>query len=136
MAFHVINIFLSKIDISFHFVSLFRGFASWIDGAEAKCKTGYGSPNSLEEATKMLDDCKAWRESTASVCASLETGKASADKMTLHGEQDKLYTEMKARWVEVDKSCKEWSVKLDELSGMWTKQTGEVECVIVHNNTS
>jgi len=100
-----------------------KGFAAWIDGAEAKCKTGYGSPNSLEEATKMLDDCKAWRESTASVCASLETGKANSDKMTLHEEQDKLYTEMKARWVEVDKSCKEWSVKLDELSGMWTKQT-------------
>ena len=39
-------------------------------------------------------------------------------------EQDKLYTSMKARWVEVDKSCKEWSVKLDELAGMWTKQTG------------
>merc|ERR1711994_97542 len=35
-----------------------KGFAAWIDGAEAKCKTGYGSPNSLEEATKMLDDCK------------------------------------------------------------------------------
>ena len=76
---------------------LIRGFAAWIDGAEAKCKTGYGSPNSLEEATKMLEDCKAWREGTASVCASLETGKANADKMTLHEEQDKLYTEMKAR---------------------------------------
>merc|ERR1711997_1236715 len=92
-----------------------KGFAAWIDGAEAKCKTGYGSPNSLEDATKMLDDCKQWRESTASVCTSLETGKANADKMTLHEEQDKLYTEMKARWVEVDKSCKEWSVNLDEL---------------------
>jgi len=53
----------------------------------------------------------------------MESGKASADKMTLHEEQDKLYTSMKARWVEVDKSCKEWSVKLDELAGMWTKQT-------------
>ena len=74
----------------------------------------------------MLDDCKQWRESTASVCTSLETGKANADKMTLHEEQDRLYTDMKARWVEVDKSCKEWSVKLDELSGMWTKQTGEL----------
>merc|ERR1739838_459564 len=60
---------------------------------------------------------------TAKISATLELGKASADKMTLHEEQDKLYTEMKARWVEVDKSCKEWSVKLDELSGMWTKQT-------------
>ena len=83
----------------------------------------------------MLDDCKQWRESTASVCASLETGKANADKMTLHEEQDRLYAEMKARWVEVDKSCKEWSVKLDELSGMWTKQTGgSFRIVIIPNN--
>jgi len=100
-----------------------KAFSSWIEGAEAKCKTGYGSPNSLEEATKMLDDCKAWREMTAKICTTLESGKGSADKMTLHEEQDKLYASMKARWVEVDKSCKEWSVKLDELAGMWTKQT-------------
>merc|ERR1712013_277367 len=32
-------------------------------------------------------------------------------------------TEMKARWTEVDKSCKEWTKKLEELSGMWSKQT-------------
>merc|ERR1711983_47542 len=71
-----------------------------------KCKAGYGSPNSLEESSKMLAACK-----------------VSSDKMTLHEEQDKQYTDMRARWVEVDKSCKEWSVKLDELAGMWTKQT-------------
>ena len=103
----------------------YRGFEGWIEGAEGKCKAGYGSPNSLEEAATMLADCKAWREMTDKVNTTLEAGKASADKMTLHEEQDKLYTEMRARWVEVDKSCKEWSVKLDELAGMWTKQTGE-----------
>jgi len=100
-----------------------KAFASWIDGAEGKCKAGYGSPNSLEESSKMLADCKAWREMTDKVNTTLEAGKVSSDKMTLHEEQDKSYTEMKARWVEVDKSCKEWSVKLDELAGMWTKQT-------------
>lgn len=100
-----------------------KAFDSWIEGAEGKCKTGYGSPNSLEEASAMLADCKAWREGTDKVNTTLESGKASADKMTLHEEQDKLYTAMRARWVEVDKSCKDWSVKLDELAGMWTKQT-------------
>ena len=104
---------------------LIRAFDSWIEGAEGKCKTGYGSPNSLEEAAAMLADCKAWREGTDKVNTTLESGKASGDKMTLHEEQDKQYTAMRARWVEVDKSCKEWSVKLDELAGMWTKQTGE-----------
>lgn len=100
-----------------------KAFDSWIEGAEGKCKTGYGSPNSLEEASAMLADCKAWREGTDKVNTTLDSGKASADKMTLHEEQDKLYTAMRARWVEVDKSCKDWSVKLDELAGMWTKQT-------------
>merc|ERR1719410_1996132 len=60
---------------------------------------------------------------TDKVNTDLENGKASAQKMTLHDEQDKAYTEMKARWTEVDKSCKEWTTKLEELSGMWTKQT-------------
>jgi len=100
-----------------------KAFDSWIVGAEGKCKTGYGSPNSLEEAAAMLADCKAWREGTDKVNTTLESGKASADKVTLHEEQDKQYTDMRARWVEVDKSCKDWSVKLDELAGMWTKQT-------------
>ena len=73
----------------------------------------------------MLADCKAWREGTDKVNTTLDSGKASADKVTLHAEQDKQYTDMRARWVEVDKSCKDWSVKLDELAGMWTKQTGK-----------
>ena len=77
----------------------------------------------------MLADCKAWREMTDKVNTTLEAGKVSSDKMTLHEEQDKSYTEMKARWVEVDKSCKEWSVKLDELAGMWTKQTGKLKAL-------
>ena len=73
----------------------------------------------------MLSDCKAWREMTDKINNTLEVGKANSDKMTLHEEQDKLMESMKSRWVEVDKSCKEWSVKLDELAGMWTKQTGK-----------
>jgi len=100
-----------------------KTFTSWINGAEAKCKAGYGSPNNLEESATMVADCKAWKEMTEKVSTTLEAGKASAQKMTLHDEQDKLYTEMKARWTEVDKSCKEWTIKLEELSGMWTKQT-------------
>jgi len=71
----------------------------------------------------MVEDCKAWTEATTKVGATLEVGKASSDKMTLHADQDALYTAMKARWVEVDKATKEWTVKLAELSGMWSKQT-------------
>ena len=78
----------------------------------------------------MLDDCKAWREMTDKINNTLELGKANAEKMTLHEEQDKLYTSMKTRWVDVDKSCKEWSAKLDELAGMWTKQTGKYQVLV------
>ncbi len=28
------------------------------------------------------------------------------------------------RWEDVDKSCTEWTKKLEDLSGMWSKQTG------------
>jgi len=100
-----------------------KTFESWIGGAEKKVVDGYGSPNNLEEATVMVNDCKDWTDNCGKCFVSLEAGKASADKMTIHAEQDKLYTAMKTRWEAVDKSCKEWTVKLEELSGMWSKQT-------------
>jgi len=105
------------------FTNAQKGFEGWIEGAEKKITVGYPSPNNMEEATTMVEDCKAWTEATTKVGATLEVGKASADKMTLHADQDALYTAMKARWVEVDKAAKEWTVKLAELSGMWSKQT-------------
>merc|ERR1719350_666884 len=105
------------------FTNAQKGFEGWIEGAEKKITVGYPSPNNMEEATTMVEDCKAWTEATTKVVATLEVGKASADKMTLHADQDALYTAMKARWVEVDKAAKEWTVKLAELSGMWSKQT-------------
>jgi len=100
-----------------------KTFDAWIGGAEKKVEAGYESPNNLEEATIMVNDCKDWKDTCEKTLAVLESGKASADKMTIHVEPDKLYTEMKSRWEAVDKSCKEWTVKLEELSGMWTKQT-------------
>merc|ERR1712128_164061 len=86
-----------------------KTFSSWIAGAEAKCKAGYGSPNNLEESAVMVADCKGWKEMCEKVDITLEAGKASSLKLTLHAE--------------LDKSCKEWTKKLEELSGMWTKQT-------------
>jgi len=100
-----------------------KTFEAWIGGAEKKVVEGYASPNNLEEATTMVNDCKDWAASCAKVLATLESGKASAAKMTIHEEQDKLFTDMKGRWEAVDKSCKEWTVKLEELGAMWTKQT-------------
>jgi len=98
-------------------------FYAWIESAEEKAKKGYGSPNNLEEANVMVADCKEWREMTEKVSKTLDNGKASAGKMTLHDDEDKEYDQMKARWGEVNKSCQEWTKKLEELSGMWSKQT-------------
>merc|ERR1712180_151730 len=66
------------------FTNAQKTFTSWIDGAEAKCKAGYGSPNNLEESATMVADCKAWKEMCEKVDKTLESGKASAQKMTLH----------------------------------------------------
>merc|ERR1739844_817354 len=85
-------------------------------------KTGYGSPNSLEESATMVADCKAWKDMCEKVDKTLESGKASAQKMTIHDEQDKLYTEMKARWAEVDKSCKEWTAQMEQIKDMFVKK--------------
>merc|ERR1712037_333825 len=39
-----------------------------------------------------------WIDATTARGAALEVGKANSDKMTLHADQDSLYTTMKARW--------------------------------------
>merc|ERR1719188_2072527 len=77
----------------------------------------------MEEATTMVNNCKEWMDATTAQGAALEVGKANSDKMTLHADQDSLYAAMKARWVKVDESAKDWTKKLAELSGMWSKQT-------------
>ena len=35
-----------------------KGFDAWIGGSEKKITAGYPSPNNMEEATTMVDDCK------------------------------------------------------------------------------
>jgi len=98
-------------------------FYAWIEGSEEKAKKGYVSPNNLEEANTAVNDCKDWRTMCDKVKVLIDGGKASAGKMTLHSDEDTVYEAMKKRWEEVDKSCTEWTKKLEDLSGMWTKQT-------------
>jgi len=105
------------------FTNAQKSFEGWIGGAEKKIVEGYPSPNNMEEATTMVNNCKEWMDGTTAMGAALEVGKANSDKMTLHADQDALYTTMKARWVKVDEAAKDWTKKLAELSGMWSKQT-------------
>merc|ERR1711962_704615 len=95
------------------FTNAQKNFEGWIEGAEKKIEQGYPSPNNMEEATTMVNNCKEWMDQTTALGAALELGKANADKMTLHADQDALYTSMKARWVKVDEAAKEWTKKLD-----------------------
>merc|ERR1719430_1707589 len=105
------------------FTNAQKSFEGWIEGAEKKIVEGYPSPNNMEEATTMVNNCKEWMDATTAQGAALEVGKANSDKMTLHADQDSIYTTMKARWVKVDEAAKDWTKKLAELSGMWSKQT-------------
>jgi len=98
-------------------------FMNWIQGAEEKVKKGYGSPNNLEEAEKLVNDCKEWAAMCEKINKVLENGKLSAAKITLHSDEDSELQAMKTRWEAVSKSCTDWTKKLGELSGMWSKQT-------------
>jgi len=112
-------------DIVFNaeFTNARNQFYGWIQGAEEKVGKGYGSPNNLEEADVLVKDCKEWKAMCEKVNNTLESGKASAQKMTMHDAEDKEYAEMKARWEIVNTSCSDWTKKLEDLSGMWSKQT-------------
>ncbi|XP_023346376.1 uncharacterized protein LOC111715290 isoform X2 [Eurytemora carolleeae] len=98
-------------------------FMGWIQSAEEKAKKGYASPNNLEESTALVNDCKEWKIMCDKVEKVLQNGKLSSAKMTLHADEDKEMVDMMARWDAVNKACIEWSKKLEELSGMWSKQT-------------
>merc|ERR1712032_1783505 len=74
------------------FTNAQKSFEGWIDGAEKKIVEGYPSPNNMEEATTMVNNCKEWMDATTATGAALEVGKANSDKMTLHADQDSLYT--------------------------------------------
>ena len=42
-----------------------RSFEGWIEAAEKKIVEGYPSPNNMEEATTMVNNCKVTKQTTA-----------------------------------------------------------------------
>lgn len=98
-------------------------FLAWITGSEEKAAKGYPSPNSLEEATVMLNDAKAWKDSCEQMLQVLETTKGSIKKLSLPQEYEKELAGMMCRWDVVQKASVEWIAKMEELSGHWTKET-------------
>merc|ERR1719410_2920717 len=47
------------------FTNAQKNFEGWIEGAEKKIEQGYPSPNNMEEATTMVNNCKEWMKKLA-----------------------------------------------------------------------
>ena len=58
-----------------------RSFEGWIEGAEKKIVEGYPSPNNMEEATTMVNNCKVTKLTTDDSILGLETGRANKTTM-------------------------------------------------------
>lgn len=99
-----------------------KKFNPWIEKSEAKVKSGMANAASLEEGKTMLAEVKHWKEESEALKTVLDSGNASAQKMTTHGEADKVYASNIKRWEVVDKAIKEWIGKMEALVKMWVDQ--------------
>merc|ERR1712203_520838 len=80
-----------------------KKFDPWIAKSEEKVKSGMKNAGSLEEGKKMFDEVKHWKAESEAIKTVLDNGNASAQKMTTHGEADKVYAANIKRWEGVDK---------------------------------
>jgi len=106
-----------------------KKFQPWIDSAKAKVQSGLGKPNNLEEALKMLDECKAFSEACQAMKKIIDDGIASAQKMTRHDDADKQYATSLAQWTEVNKMAGDWIKRMEGLVEMWQKQAATADKV-------
>jgi len=111
------------------FTNSTKKFDPWIATAKAKVQAGLGKPNNLEEALKMLDECKAFAEACTNMKKIIDDGIASAQKMTLHDEADKQYAASVAQWTEVNKMAGDWIKRMEGLVEMWQKQAATADKV-------
>jgi len=111
------------------FTNSTKKFEPWINKAEDMVKKGLGKPENLEEALKLLDDCKKFQEDCASMKKSIDDGIASAQKMTLHDEADKQYAVSVKRWTDVNKMSGDWIKRMEGLVDMWQKQAATADKV-------
>merc|ERR1719264_1951142 len=99
-----------------------KKFDPWIAKSEEKVKTGMKNAGSLEEG-------KHWKAESEAIKTVLDNGNASAQKMTTHGEADKVYAANIKRWEAVDKAIKEWITKMEALVKMWEDQAATADKV-------
>jgi len=106
-----------------------KKFDPWIAKSEERVKTGMKNAGSLEEGKKTFDEVKHWKAESEAIKTVLDNGNASAQKMTTHGEADKVYAANIKRWEAVDKAIKEWITKMEALVKMWEDQAATADKV-------
>jgi hypothetical protein len=106
-----------------------KKFDPWIAKSEEKVKTGMKNAGSLEEGKKVFEEVKHWKAESEAIKTVLDNGNASAQKMTTHGEADKVYAANIKRWETVDKAIKEWITKMEALVKMWEDQAATADKV-------
>lgn len=106
-----------------------KKFDPWIAKSEEKVKTGMKNAGSLEEGKKSFEEVKHWKAESEAIKTVLDNGNASAQKMTTHGEADKVYAANIKRWETVDKAIKEWITKMEALVKMWEDQAATADKV-------
>lgn len=106
-----------------------KKFDPWIAKSEAKVKAGMKKADSLEEGKKLLDETKHWKAESEAIKTVIDNGNASAQKMTTHGEADKVYAANVKRLEVVDKAITEWIGKMEKLMKMWEDQAATADKV-------
>jgi len=99
-----------------------KKFDPWIAKSEGKVKSGMKNAASLEEGKTLMEEVKHWKLESEAIKTVLDNGNASAQKMTSHGEADKVYASNVKRWEAVDAAIKEWIKKMEALVKMWEDQ--------------
>lgn len=106
-----------------------KKFDPWIAKSEAKVKAGMKKADSLEEGKELLAETKHWKAESEAIKTVIDNGNASAQKMTTHGEADKVYASNGKRLEVVDKAILEWIGKMEKLMKMWEDQAATADKV-------
>jgi len=106
-----------------------KKFDPWIEKSEAKVKAGLPKAASLDEGKKLKEEVLHWKEQSTAMKTVIDNGNAAAQKMSTHGEADKVYAANVKRWEAVDKAIKEWIGKMEALVKMWEDQAATADKV-------
>merc|ERR1719260_493757 len=106
-----------------------KKFDPWIAKSEERVKAGLPKAASLDEGKKLNDEVVHWKKESEAMKTVLDNGNAAAQKMSTHGEADKVYAANIKKWEIVDKAIKDWIGKMEALVKMWEDQAATADKV-------